>query len=140
MPNFKPKANKKFKMNKKPPTLDSKHNEKMREFHKIENKLIPAWKDERRKLKLAKNKADNIVDKLKLDDAIQVLSKKIKKSRNMRKAYLLENSQYIFDYFEKKKEVSEGNSKKKILHSFFNKNEKKSFIKKQDSSDVQKYF
>ena len=44
MPNFKPKANKKFKMNKKTATLDSKHNEKMREFDKIENKLIPAWK------------------------------------------------------------------------------------------------
>ena len=36
MPNFKPKANKKIKMNKKSTiTLDSKHNEKMIEFKKI---------------------------------------------------------------------------------------------------------
>ena len=94
MPNFKPKANKKFKMNKKPPTLDSKHNEKMREFNKLENKLIPAWKEERRKLKLAKNKADNIVDKLKLEDAIQVLTKKIKKPFVKLKIYF-----FIFNFF-----------------------------------------
>ena len=97
MPNFKPKANKKFKMNKKTTTLDSKHNEKMREFDKIENKLIPAWKEERRKLRLAKDKAENIVDKLKMADTIQDLTKKIRKNRKLRKSYLLQNSQYIFD-------------------------------------------
>ena len=52
----------------------------------------------------------------------------------------MQNSQYIFDYFEKKKELSAGNSKKKILHSFFDKNEKKSLRKKQDRNDIQKYF
>ena len=104
MPNFKPKANKKIKVNKKSTvTLDSKHNEKMREFNKLENKLIPAWKEERRKLRLAKEKAESIVDKLKMDDAIQDLTKKIRKNRKLRKSYLLQNSQYIFDYFEKKK-------------------------------------
>ena len=140
MPNFKPKANKKFKLNKKTVTLDSKHNEKMREFNKIEKKLIPKWKEERKKLRLAKKKAENIVDKLKLTDEIQVLTKKIKKNKKLRKSYLLQNSQYIFDYFEKKKEVSAGNSKKKILHSFFDKNEKKLLRKKQDGTDIQKYF
>lgn len=140
MPNFKPKANKKFKMNKKTATLDSKHNEKMLEFDKIENKLIPTWREERKKLKLAKKKVENIVDKLKLEDAIQDLTKKIRKNRKLRKSYLLQNSQYIFDYFEKKKEVSAGNSKKKILHAFFDKNEKKSLRKKQDGTDIQKYF
>jgi len=140
MPNFKPKANKKFKMNKKIATLDSKHHEKMREFYKIENILIPAWKEERKKLIAAKAKATNIVDRLKIEDTIKDLVKKIKKHRILRKSYLLENSQYIFDYFEKKKEVSEGNSKKKILHSFFDKNERKSIIRKQDRNDIQKYF
>ena len=99
MTNFKPKANKKFKLNKKTATLDSKHNEKMREFNKIEKKLIPKWKEERKKLRLAKKKAENIVDKLKLTDEIQVLTKKIKKNKKLRKSYLLQNSQYIFDYF-----------------------------------------
>ena len=127
-------------MNKKTATLDSKHNEKMCEFDKIENKLIPAWKEERKKLILAKDKAENIVDRLKMADGIQELTKKIRKNRKLRKCYLLENSQYIFDYFEKKKEVSAGNSKKKILHAFFDKNEKKSVVKKQYCNDIQKYF
>ena len=42
MPNFKPKAKKKFKINKKSTmTLDSKHNEKMNSFQKIKNVQIP---------------------------------------------------------------------------------------------------
>ena len=41
MPNFKPKANKKIKMNKKSiVTLDSKHQEKINELKKIKNKKI----------------------------------------------------------------------------------------------------
>ena len=42
MPNFKPKAKKKFKMNKKSTmTLDSKHNEKMNQFKNIIETQIP---------------------------------------------------------------------------------------------------
>ena len=42
MPNFKPKAKKKFKINKKSTvTLDSKHNEKMKLFNDIKENQIP---------------------------------------------------------------------------------------------------
>ena len=42
MPNFKPKAKKKIKVNKKSTiTLDNKHNEKMKEFNIIQEKKIP---------------------------------------------------------------------------------------------------
>ena len=42
MPNFKPKAKKKIKVSKKSTiTLDSKHNEKMLEFHNIKETIIP---------------------------------------------------------------------------------------------------
>ena len=42
MPNFKPKANKKIKVKKNANvTLDSKHNEKMKEFENITKKKIP---------------------------------------------------------------------------------------------------
>ena len=40
MPNFKPKANKKIRMNKNSTiTLDSKHKEKMSEFEKINTEI-----------------------------------------------------------------------------------------------------
>ena len=42
MPNFKPKAKKKIKMNKNTLiTLDNKHNEKMTRFEELENTIIP---------------------------------------------------------------------------------------------------
>ena len=46
MPAFKPKANKKIPNCKKSTiTLDSKHNEKMEEFKKIEKKTLPILED-----------------------------------------------------------------------------------------------
>ena len=111
----------------------------MCEFDRLENKLIPMWKKKRKKLVLLKEKTKNIEDKLLLEDKIIALKKKIKKNIGRRKEYLLDNSQYIFDYFEKKKELSEGISTKKILHSFFDKNQEKMVVKNKDRNEIQKY-
>ena len=52
MPNFKPKAKKKFKINKKAAmTLDSKHNEKMTSFQNIKNVQIPKLIAKKKELK-----------------------------------------------------------------------------------------
>ena len=52
MPAFKPKANKKILVSKKSNvTVDSKHQEKMIEFKKNENTIIPKLKEERKKYK-----------------------------------------------------------------------------------------
>ena len=52
MPNFKPKAKKKFKMNKKSTvTLDSKHNEKMKLFEDIKENQIPQLNTRKKELK-----------------------------------------------------------------------------------------
>jgi len=55
---------------------------------------------------------------------IKDITKKIKEQQKKEKNYLLDNSKHIFNYFEKKKELSMGKEthKKKILHGFFNKN------------------
>ena len=51
MPSFKPKANKKIMVSKKSNvTVDSKHQEKMKEFKNIEDVIIPKLKRERNKL------------------------------------------------------------------------------------------
>ena len=121
-------------------TLDSKHYEKMCEFNKLEKKIIPMWKKERDHLLEIKKKVIDIEERLILKDKIKELTDKIKKKSRLRKNYLLQNSQYIFEYFEKKKELSEGISKKKILHSFFDKNDQKASRKnKQDRNDIQRY-
>ena len=141
MPNFKPKANKKIKVDKKATvTLDSKHNEKMKEFNAIKDEKIPRLQKRkkllRKKLKITKN----IEDKLNIQDEIRDIKIEISKLKNKKQEYLLENSNIIFEYFEKKKKMSEGIdiNKKKILHSFFNPN--KTMKKKTvDETNINKY-
>jgi hypothetical protein len=142
MPNFKPKAKKKIKMDKKSTvTLDNKHNEKMREFNNISENIIPNLLLKKKLLKKKLKIITNIEEILNIKDEIKNIKIKIGKLKIQKNNYLLDNSELIFDYFEKKKKTSEGIdlNKKKILHSFFTKN-KKVDIKKVDESNTQKYF
>ena len=73
MPSFKPKANKKISSCKKSTiTLDSKHNEKMKEFKKIEKKILPVLEDKKkdiayheRHLRLLPDRIKTLKDELK---------------------------------------------------------------------------
>ena len=139
MPGFKPKATRNFKVSSKyTVTLDNKHKEKMNEFYKIEKYEIPNLIKKKKLFEIKYKNCDNIENKLDYKDKINELTKKIKKSGILKKKYLLNNSKYIFEYFEKKKDISEGNSKKKILNSFFNKTDN---IKKKESciTNIDKY-
>jgi hypothetical protein len=126
MPTFKPKTAKKIKYNKKSAiTLDGKHKEFLNEFSKDENNKIPELKIERQELK-EQLKDDNLTIEQKLDcqDKINELTQLIKDIKNKKKEYFLDNSKYIFDYFENKKNISAGatnniSDKNKILNSFF---------------------
>ena len=111
MPNFKPKANKKLKFNKKTKiTLDNTHREKMEEFKNIKSTIIPNDKKKIEELKKKFKSSKNIDEKLLLKTQIKELKKKIKDDKQKEKNYLLNNSKYIFNYFEKKKELSLGKS------------------------------
>jgi len=141
MPNFKPKANKKIKINKKSTiTLDSKHNEKMQEFNDIQHKIIPDLLKRKKMLRKNLKITTNIEDKLNIQDEIRDIKTKISSLKQQKQEYLLENSNIIFEYFEKKKKMSDGIdiNKKKILHSFFNPNKK---VKKKvvDETNINKY-
>ena len=126
MPTFKPKTAKKIKYNKKSAiTLDGKHKEFLNEFSKDENNRIPELKLERQELK-QQLKDNNLTIEQRLDcqDKINELTQLIKDTKNKKKEYFLDNSKYIFDYFENKKNISEGapnniSDKNKILNSFF---------------------
>ena len=106
MPNFKPKASKKIIVNKKSiVTLDSKHNEKMKEFLDISNNILPRLKKEKKELKKQVKKKKDIGEKLEIKDKINEIKRKIKILKTMKKEYLLANSDYIFEYFERKKNI-----------------------------------
>ena len=128
MPSFKPKTNKKIKFNKqKSITLDGKHKEFLNEFSKNDNDKIPDLKAEKKELELKlKNSNENLTVEQKLDitDRIKEIKSIIKELKTKKKEYFLDNSKFIFDYFENKKNISSGassdvSSKNKLLNSFF---------------------
>ena len=145
MPNFKPKSEKKIKYIKNNKlTLDNKHKEKMLEFQNIKNNIIPEYKKQLNKLYSKLNTTDNntVINDIKYE--IKQIKKYIKIEKKKEKKYLLQNSKHIFNYFEKKKELSQGvSSKKKVLHNFFNKNknvEKKNKIDNEFNNSLNQYF
>jgi uncharacterized coiled-coil protein SlyX len=117
---FKPKTNKKIEVDEKSiTTLDDKHNEIINNIYN-EELNIPKLKEELKSLinKLKKN--NSIEESINIENEIASLKRKIYNIRKMKKKYLLENSKYIFNYFESKKNISNNSNKKKILDEFFN--------------------
>jgi hypothetical protein len=127
MPSFKPKSAKKIKFNKKSSiTLDGKHKEFLNEFSKDENDRIPELQLEKYELKeLLKKDNLTIEQQLEYQDKINEINETIKQIKGRKKEYFLDNSKFIFDYFENKKNISTSTSnnnisdKNKILNSFF---------------------
>ena len=114
MPSFKPKLEKKIFIDKKiSTTLDGKHSEFVDQFQYDEENTIPKLKKE--KLKLHENltylqkKSDSclsIEEIMDIKDKIKEIQNEIKRIKEKRKTYYLDNSKYIFDYFENKKSIS----------------------------------
>jgi hypothetical protein len=130
-------------------TLDNKHNELLNIFDK-EELIIPKLKEEKmelkRKLQEEKLKKENLsndycIDKLlELNEKIKYIDNEIKIIKNKRKNYLLDNSKYIFEYFENKKQVEDGKNKIKKLDSFFNvKSNNENSVNELLNSNVQNY-
>jgi hypothetical protein len=131
MTSFKPKTIKKINLNKKNTiTLDNKHKEFINEFAKDENNRIPELQKEKKKIKNQLNLNSfemNIELKLELKDKLNEINAKIKELKNKKKEYFLDNSKYIFEYFENKKNISNDdsnitntkNNKNRLLNSFF---------------------
>ena len=142
MPAFKPKANKKILSNPKTNiTVDSKHNEKMTEFQNLKQKIIPDLKKKRRSIKQKlENYNGQIEKRLQLQDEIKSITKKIKSLKGERKRYLLDNVGYVFDYFEKKKDLTKDENKTTVVYEFFNKRRAEPSKEKSDNiNSIQQY-
>jgi len=151
MPSFKPKTSKKIKVCKKyTSSLDSKHKEFVNEFMKDEFDTIPRIKEERYTL----NKQLELENKLTIEqimeikDRIKDINETIKELKHKKNNYFLNNSKYIFEYFENKKNINnieETNkvvtSKNQILFNIFKiKQEKdKNVDENKNKNLVQKY-
>jgi len=90
-------------------TLDSKHNEIVNKFNKNNNIVIPKYKNEIEKLEKILN---NLKDSKKNIEKRENFKNKITEYKNeiyilekQEKEYYLNNSKYIFQYFEEKKNI-----------------------------------
>jgi len=112
MPSFKPKTNKKIKVSKKYfTTLDGKHTEFVNEFISDETNLIPALKKEKKECKknliLLENEDEPDIEKImELKDRINEITENINVLKRKKNDYYLDNSKYIFEYFENKKNIN----------------------------------
>jgi len=120
MPSFKPKANKKIKLCKKyTSTLDGKHKEFVNDFFKDEFDIIPKLKEEKYSLnkQLEIEKHLNIEQIMEIKDRIKEINENIKELKYKKNNYFLDNSKYIFEYFENKKNINNVEETNKIITS-----------------------
>ena len=108
---------------KQPNTIDEKHTELLAQFHENETHTIPLLIQETDDLKTQLSATPNMTNELRLDikDKIKEIRVKIRTLKNEKNRYLLENSKYIFQYFEEKKKISSGdnNQNTNLLNNFF---------------------
>ena len=143
MPVFKPKNNKKVILIKKPNiTLDSKHKEIMDSFKNELIEVLPKLDAEKKELlNTLKNPNISIDENLNIKDRLIEIKKEARKINNNEKEYLLKNSQYIFEYFEDKKNISDVNTNLTLLDKFFNlKNKKMDNFELKEMNNIKKYF
>lgn len=111
MPSFKTKAAKKIKVCKKySSTLDGKHTEFVNEFAKNELNDIPQLKEEKKELRrqMEINNDLSIEQIMDIRDRITEINNTIKQLKNKKLNYYLDNSKYIFEYFQSKKNINSG--------------------------------
>jgi hypothetical protein len=143
MSKFKPKNTKKIIVDKqKNITLDIKHKEILIKFKENNEITIPALIKEKRELlnQIKQNECVTIEDEMEKKDRLNFIKKEIKRIKDLELNYLLNNSKYIFDYFENKKNISEGNNKTKLLNHFFKLDREQSELDDEKNTNVNKYF
>ena len=149
MPTFRPKSSKKIKFNKKSAiTLDTKHKDFLNEFSKDEDHITNyKYEINTLKQKLA-DEESTIEERLDIKDRIIELKELIYETKLKKKDYFLDNSKFIFEYFENKKNISTGTNtqtvtnKSKLVNNFFKIKEDdvaNKVIQKDNSNIVLKY-
>jgi hypothetical protein len=148
MQSFKPKPVKKIKNNKKIHfSLDVKHNEFLNTFEKDDNDKLPQMKFDLLSLEDKLNSYENeqlslqIEQVMEIKDNIIELKKNINLLQKRKLDYFLDNSKYIFDYFENKKKISQGEitNKNTMLNTFFKINSSSEKIDSTNNNIFSKY-
>jgi hypothetical protein len=104
-------------------TIDEKHNDIMQMYYVIENESIPNLQHEIIELmEIAKNTKQRKNEKYyDLIDSIKMKKQEMKKLQESKQTYLLNNSKYIFHYYEEKQKINAGENviNKTSINNFF---------------------
>ena len=104
-------------------SIDEKHTEMLKSFDKNEKTVIPELERQIELLNIQKEiyTDDNIIPLMEIDEKIQEKKSEINRLKRFKKEYLLNNSKYIFHYFENKREISVGKGQTNTdkLNKFF---------------------
>ena len=152
MPAFKPKTTKKIIVDQKSTvTLDGKHSEYLEEFEK-DIETVEDLLQEKISLqeKLHKNHIPKSGSKLEQHlvrkDRYREVRSKVNSLKKKKIDYFLDNSKYVFDYFENKKNISEGDCESKNvtkLNTFFKidneEEETKKSVEKSNTNIIKEY-
>ena len=115
-------------------TLDMKHNDFQKKYSQnriIINKLKNKNKILKKKLKIK----SYIEQQLNILDEIKNNKDRIKSLIKEEQSYYNKNSKDIFEYFEKKKDISKDCNKKHLVHDFFNKKSNDTTMQNNDTSN-----
>ena len=124
-------------------SLDNSYESFLKKFNNIELNIIPENKTHRKILYNEYNNNENICnfnEKVDIKNLIKNIDKKINELKNLKKKYLLNNSEYIFTYFENKKSLSLINNNNSIQNFFNIKNNDNKLTCKNTLSNIEKYF
>jgi hypothetical protein len=123
-------------------TLDMKHKEMLNKFRIDYTGTKPELEKEKKNLLLRlKNTNLSIDERITICDVLSNIKIQLKNIKKAEKDYLLNNSQYIFEYFENKKNIAECKKKPTMLEHFFNSRESPTIddIKVKEISYLDKY-
>jgi len=129
-------------------TLDEKHHDMMQIYDAIEQETLPNLKSEINSLisdakKLKDGKRSETY--YELLDTIKAKKEEFKRLQNSKKKYLLQNSKYVFDYYEDKQKISCGENVKdtNTINDFFRikgKNEESSSLNTEKYKNSKKIY
>ena len=129
----------KKKYNKTSETLDNLHLEMMNDIEKQEKTLPELVKEKNNLITELNNTNLPLETKLQIKDNIKNINKKINHIKNIKKEYFLDNSKYIFNYFEEKKNINNKSNNVKIVDNFFNLSDNNKDDDYNKNTNIQKY-
>jgi len=117
-------------------TIDEKHTDMMNIFYVIEKETIPKLLQDKKRLEaLIKNMKNSHSDEyFELVDQLNEKKQEIRHLQKQKNEYLLQNSKYVFNYYEEKQKISSGdnNIDSNTIRNFF-----KIKAKTEESSNLQ---